>query len=67
MCPEQFGAMGMPMPGAPPNLAPATKEADDPPDLTTAIQEQLGLKLKPAKGPLDVIVIDHAERTPVEN
>jgi uncharacterized protein (TIGR03435 family) len=27
----------------------------------TAIQEQLGLKLKPAKLPVDTLVIDHAE------
>jgi uncharacterized protein (TIGR03435 family) len=40
--------------------------ADAPPELFTAIQEQLGLQLKSAKIPVDVLVIDHVEK-PSEN
>jgi uncharacterized protein (TIGR03435 family) len=36
------------------------------PSLSTAIQEQLGLKLEPARGPVDVLVIDSVRR-PIEN
>jgi uncharacterized protein (TIGR03435 family) len=33
-----------------------------PPDLLTAIQEQLGLKLESSHGPVPVLVIDHVEK-----
>ena len=39
-----------------------TAEPNAPPGLFTAIQEQIGLKLEPAKAPVDVMVIDKVER-----
>jgi uncharacterized protein (TIGR03435 family) len=41
--------------------------ADLPPALFTAIEEQLGLKLEPRKTPVEILVVDHAEKVPGEN
>jgi uncharacterized protein (TIGR03435 family) len=37
------------------------------PNLFSALQEQLGLRLEQRKGPVDLLVIDHLEKAPVEN
>jgi uncharacterized protein (TIGR03435 family) len=47
--------------------APQGADASDPrPSIFTALEEQMGLKLKPAQGPVDAIVVDSITR-PSEN
>jgi uncharacterized protein (TIGR03435 family) len=36
-------------------------------NLLTALQQQLGLKLNPRKIPLPVLIVDRADKVPVEN
>jgi uncharacterized protein (TIGR03435 family) len=52
---SQFQGMGVKVP-------PPTDNASAPPNLYTAIQEQIGLKLEATKAPADVMVIDHVEK-----
>ena len=52
---SQFAGMGVHVPAAIDN-------PDAPPDLFTAIQEQLGLKLDSTKAPVDVLVIDSVQK-----
>jgi uncharacterized protein (TIGR03435 family) len=53
----EFAPQG-PAPASLPAPAPSSSEG---PPLLTAIQEQLGLRLEPARGPVRVLVIDSAE------
>ena len=44
---------------------PGGAAATPPPDgasIFTALSEQLGLKLEPQRGPVEVLIIDHVER-----
>jgi len=52
--------------GGPPPPQPPSDTADARPDLFTAMQQQLGLKLESTRAPADVLVIDHVEK-PSEN
>ena len=52
---------------AAPGAAVNTPEADSGPTLMQALQDQLGLRLESKKGPVDFIVVDHAEKVPSEN
>jgi uncharacterized protein (TIGR03435 family) len=54
----QFGGLGV--------KPPAPSDKDTQPDLYTAFQQQLGLRLESTKAQAEVLVIDHAER-PSEN
>ena len=68
--PGQGPMRGMPMPMPGPGgegRGPAPDSQEGGPSLLTAVQEQIGLKLESKKGPVDTLVIDHAEKVPTEN
>jgi uncharacterized protein (TIGR03435 family) len=51
----QFAGLGVKVP-------PPSDKPDAPPNLFTAFQDQLGLKLVATKAPCDVLVIDKVEK-----
>ena len=72
--PEGLGGMmlpgGLPPPpgeGGPEAPMAGAPDGQSSPNLFTALQEQLGLKLEQRKGPVELLVIDHLEKVPIEN
>jgi uncharacterized protein (TIGR03435 family) len=47
------------------------KPGDPPPDIVgiamSVLQDQLGLKLEAKKAPVQILIIDHADKVPSEN
>ncbi|MGA3019781.1 MAG: TIGR03435 family protein [Bryobacteraceae bacterium] len=46
---------------------PTATDIDGVPSMFTALQEALGLRLQAQKVPVEVVVVDHVERVPIEN
>ncbi len=46
---------------------PTDLPSDPAPDLFGAVRDQLGMKLESKKGPIEILAIDHIEKTPTEN
>jgi uncharacterized protein (TIGR03435 family) len=49
------------------NPSDLKSSATDSENIFSAVQEQLGLKLEPRKAPVEILIIDHAEKLPTEN
>jgi uncharacterized protein (TIGR03435 family) len=49
------------------DLSSNASDVDGIPSLFTALRDTLGLRLQPEKVPVDIIVVDHLERVPVDN
>lgn len=52
---------------SPVNMKMAMRDYDDSDAVFAALREQLGLKLEAQKAPIEFLVIDHADKVPVEN
>jgi uncharacterized protein (TIGR03435 family) len=67
---ELKGVFNLKLEWTPESLKPASPGADrgaaEEPSIFTAIQEQLGLRLRSQKTPVDMLIVDHAEQ-PSEN
>ena len=47
--------------------APVYGQSDRGPSVFSAVRDQLGLKLELKKGPVELLIVDHAEKVPTEN
>ena len=68
---EIAGSMGM-MPSAPavgePGMPLASEPAGGAPDIFTAVEKQLGLKLVKVRDiPVDILIVDNADKVPTAN
>jgi uncharacterized protein (TIGR03435 family) len=63
------GAAPGPSPGGPsgPTASGPGGADESGPDILTAVREQLGLKLESKKMPVDMLIIDRADKVPTEN
>jgi uncharacterized protein (TIGR03435 family) len=64
----KFSPEGLNGPGGRPVPATISPDVQDPQrDIFSALQADLGIRLESRRGPVEVIVIDHAEKAPTDN
>ena len=69
----EFSTAGLPGPmlkgiyGTPPPLPVENEDPSGGPTLFNALEKQLGLKLEKSKTPLDMMIVDHMDKQPIEN
>jgi uncharacterized protein (TIGR03435 family) len=46
---------------------PAAASENSGPTIFAAVQEQLGLRLEPKRGPVEMVIVDRVDRVPTQN